>query len=375
MTGQSHTDTAHDAAGAAWIDRAEALADWLDAVPASAVLALDTEFMRRNTFFPQLALVQLGHRGRQALVDPLAFDAAPALERLQHHGVVVMHSAGEDLEALAPLLPEGPQVLFDTQIAAAFVGLGLGLSYGALVSALLGVQLDKSEARSDWLQRPLSAAQQSYAALDVRYLEPLHEALRERLQASEREAWHAEDCERLKARASQRAADLQPQRALRAAAGWNPERQALLRRLLNWREQRARSLNRPRPWLLEDTLALDLVQSPPRSPGELETRSRAQRALRAGERAELFALLAKPVSPEEVAATAPIPGYPQGPLKQALAAMKDYVDELAAELDIPPGLLCPRKALEEYVVTTRWPEQLTGWRQGQLERGLSSLLP
>src|SRR6185312_9874655 len=216
-----------------WIADRATLQAWLDDVPADAVVGLDTEFMRRDTFHPQLALLQLGCRGRHALVDPLAFAIGDALQPGLGAGdaVTVMHSASEDLETLAPLLPDGPRVLFDTQIAAAFVGMGLGISYRALVAELTGVELDKGETRSDWMRRPLTASQCSYAALDVVYLKTLHEQLGERLQQRGRSAWHAEDCERLRQR-GRRDGDPQPQRTLRGAADWSPARQALLRRLL-----------------------------------------------------------------------------------------------------------------------------------------------
>lgn len=366
-----------ETAAADWIEHSDALQAWLAAVPAGAAVGLDTEFMRRNTFYPQLALLQLGWNGRHALIDPLAFGIGDALQPLLGNGaaVTVMHSAGEDLETLAPMLPEGPGQLFDTQIAAAFAGMGLGLSYRALVAELAGVELDKGETRSDWLQRPLTDSQRNYAALDVVYLKTLHEQLAERLQRRERSAWHAEDCARLRLRASHREGDPQPQRALRGAADWPIAQQALLRRLLLWRERSARRLDVPRPWLLDDILALNLAQQPPRSLGDLEQRSRGQRALRSAQRGELFELLAAPVGDEEIAATARIPGHPQGETKKALAAMKTLVDSLAVELDLPPGLLCPRKVLEEYVVTAEWPEFLDGWRREVLHERLPGLLP
>ncbi len=333
--------------------------------------------MRRNTFYPQLALLQLGWNGRYALIDPLAFEIGDALQPLLDSGpaVTVMHSASEDLETLAPLLPDGPRVLFDTQIAAAFAGMGLGISYRALVTELAGVELDKGETRSDWLQRPLTASQRSYATLDVVYLKTIHDQLAERLQQRGRSAWHAEDCERLKRRASHRDGDPQPQRALRGAADWPVAQQALLRRLLLWRDSSARRLDVPRPWLLDDALALSLAQQPPASLGDLEQRSRGQRALRAPQRGELLGLLSPAVSAEEIAATARIPGHPQGEAKKALGDMKQLVDTLAGELDLPPGLLCPRKVLEEYVVTAEWPEFLDGWRHGVLHDRLANLLP
>ena len=366
-----------DTASPDWIDNRDALQSWLAGVPNDAAVGLDTEFMRRNTFYPQLALLQLGWNGRYALIDPLAFEMGDALLPLLGTGpaVTIMHSASEDLETLSPMLPDGPKILFDTQIAAAFVGMGLGISYRALVAELAGVELDKGETRSDWMQRPLTASQISYAALDVVYLKTIHEQLGERLQQRDRSAWHAEDCERLKRRASQRAGDPQPQRAMRGAADWTILQQALLRRLLLWRDRSARQLDVPRPWLLDDTLALALAQHPPVSLSELDQRSRGQRALRSAQRVELLELIALPVSADEIAETASIPGHPQGETKKALGAMKESVDALAGELDLPPGLLCPRKALEEYVVTAEWPEFLDGWRHEVLHDRLANLLP
>jgi ribonuclease D len=365
-----------ESVAAEWLDQPEALQTWLAAVPADAAVGVDTEFMRRHTFYPQLALLQLGWNGHHALIDPLAFDIGEALQPLLGAGaaVTVMHSASEDLEALAPLLPTGPRVLFDTQIAAAFVGMGLGVSYRALVAELTGVELDKGETRSDWMRRPLTASQCTYAALDVVYLKTIHEQLSELLQQRGRSDWHAEDCQRLKNRVL-RASDPQPQRTMHAASDWAPAGQALLRRLLLWRDRRARELDVPRPWLLDDTLALGLAQQPPATLAELEQRARGQRALRSAQRGELFELLGPAVSAEEIDATASIPGHPHGTAKQALGAMKQLVDTVAIELALPPGLLCPRKVLEEYAVTARWPEFLDGWRHGVLHDRLASLLP
>ncbi|MEO8746385.1 MAG: ribonuclease D [Rhodanobacter sp.] len=361
---------------AQWIDKDESLQTWLDALPVHAVVGLDTEFMRRDTFYPKLALLQLGWNGHHALIDPLAMSIGDALQPRFGNGsaVTVMHSASEDLEALAPLLPAGPRVLFDTQIAAAFVGMGAGISYRALVAELTGVELDKGETRSDWMRRPLTASQCSYAALDVVYLKTIHEQLVARLRQHGRSEWHAEECERLKLRVKNEG-DPQPQRALRTAADWSPARQAMLRRLLLWRDRSARHLDVPRPWLLEDNLALNLAHEPPRSLSELEQRARGQRALRSAQRSELFDLLAPPVDADEIAASASIPGHPVGAAKQPLGPMKQLIDALATELDLPSGLLCPRKVLEEYVVTREWPEFLEGWRRGVLHDRLSSLLP
>ncbi|MEO7149569.1 MAG: ribonuclease D, partial [Rhodanobacteraceae bacterium] len=155
-----------------WIAEFAALHAWCVA-HSDAVLGLDTEFMRRNTFYPQLALIQIAANGDRALVDPLVFDASPALCTLIDGKLCVMHSASEDMEALGPLLDGATLRLFDTQIAAAMCGMGFGISYQRLVAELLGVDIPKDETRSDWLQRPLSAAQYDYAQQDVAHLHAL----------------------------------------------------------------------------------------------------------------------------------------------------------------------------------------------------------
>jgi len=360
---------------APWITEGPTLATWLGGIAESGAIGLDTEFMRRDTFYAKLALIQVAAEGRCVLVDPLAFDCAPGVRQLIEGRLCVMHSASEDVDALAPLLGDTPLKLFDTQIAAAMCGLGFGLSYQRLVELLLETHIPKDETRSDWLRRPLSAAQLEYAEQDVAHLHELHALLGERLRERGRLAWHAQDCARLAARAHRAEANPQPQRAFRSAAGWPRARQALLRRILLWRERAARTLDKPRSWLLDDPAMLSLAQQPPSSSDELFERTRGLRALRSAPRAELFELLRAPVSETELAETAPVPPAPSGAAKAAVTAMKLAADAIALELDLPAGLLCPRRALEEYVTTHAWPEALAGWRRELLEPALASKLP
>jgi ribonuclease D len=127
--------------------------------------------------------------------------------------------------------------------------------------------------------------------------------------------------------------------------------------------------------LLDDNLAMNLAQQPPTTLADLDQRCRGQRALRSAQRNDLFELVTQTVTAEDIAGTASIPAHPQGAAKQALGAMKQLVDARALELDLPPGLLCPRKVLEEYAVTTEWPEFLDGWRREVLHDRLVNLLP
>ena len=357
----------------AWIDHAGGL----PALPGDGVLGLDTEFMRRNTCFPKLALVQAALAGQCWLLDPLAYGAGADVRTLIGGRLCVMHSASEDMEALAPLLDGTPLALFDTQIAAALCGMGPGLSYQKLVAAVLRIDIPKDETRSDWLQRPLTTSQLEYAAEDVAHLEALHERLSAELQRRGRDAWHAEDCARLAQRAQRDPAqvDLQPQRGFRSASDWSAQARARLKRVLLWRDATARTLDRPRPWILDDANALALSQQPPASSQELFERVKGQRALRGPQRSELLAILGAAATPEELASLAPIPAAPKGDAKRAVDAMREIVQAEAFKLDIPPGLLCPRRLIEEFAVTRIWPEGLDGWRAGVLQARLTPLLP
>jgi ribonuclease D len=311
-----------------------------------------------------------------ALIDPVADIDLEALGSAlaDPARVVVMHSASEDLEALATRLPRGIAHMFDTQIAAAFAGLGAGLGYQKLVHQMLNVDLPKAETRSDWLRRPLSPQQLEYAAHDVIHLPALHASLLERVEKRGYSAWLAEDCARMLERARQREPDPEPQIALRGAADWAPHRQALLRRVLLWRETTARRTDTPRPWILDDASALDLSFRPPRNLAELIERTKGLRGLRSALREELVEVLQRPIADEEMTFE-PIPRAPSMREKAALATLKEAVAVRARELDLPEGLLCSRRHLESLLVTGRWPSALEGWRRDVLHDALIALLP
>src|SRR5258706_15119141 len=138
--------------------------------------------MRERSYYAQLCLLQLGTTDLGVCVDPLAIDTLDALRPLMRAPALckILHAARQDLEVLAPVVgPVSP--VFDTQVAAALVGFPAQIGYADLVRELLGVELHKSQTRTDWSRRPLSAAQLDYALDDVRHLPPLREALGERL--------------------------------------------------------------------------------------------------------------------------------------------------------------------------------------------------
>lgn len=356
-----------------WVDQPGQL-DRLGHQLAAQALALDTEFIRERTYYPRLALVQLrDSQGEEQLIDPVALPQAGALRSiLQGPEPKIMHSPGEDLQAFRQGWRLVVSPVFDTQLAAALVGLGAGKSYQSLVAALLGIHLDKGETRSDWLRRPLSDAQQHYAAEDVRHLHGLHAILDERLGRLGRRAWLQEDCARLVDAARDDSPDPNPHLGSRAAQRMDPEAQARLRRLLRWRETMARRHDKPRSWILDNELVVQLALKPLSSVAFNALLDRHPRAPRRT-RTELWLEYSRRLEPEEL--DIPLAMEPDPALRQPLKAMQATVARHAAELDIPEGLLCAKRHLEALLATRTWPVSLGSWRSRILQRELMELMP
>ncbi len=359
---------------ALWLEDATALERWLGGT--GAVLAVDTEFARERTYWPTLALVQMAGPGPARLIDPLEFQPLHRLGEVlaDPAATVLMHSASEDLVSLRPLLPGPITGLYDTQIAAAFAGLGAGLGYQACVARLLDVHLEKQETRSNWLARPLSERQLSYALDDVRHLERVYELLDVRLRERGYAAWHREDCRRLAENGYRAGIDDQPQLAFRHIWRWPLPAQAQLRRILLWREQAARERNLPRRWVLDDDSIVAAAVEPQHSAARLADRLADAPAGRRRSLQPLLNLLRHPPGEDDIAATVPAPPPHDDHDKAALRRLKARVDREAERLDLPPGLLCPRRALESLLRSGEWPAELEGWRRGVLEEILRAEL-
>lgn len=252
------------------IDNDADLAELLARHAGAAAVAVDTEFMRRDTFYPQVALLQLCFDHQAWLVDPLAIGDLEPLRRLWSDPAVekVLHSPSEDLEVFGRWLGELPRPLFDTQRAAAMVGRDFGLGYRALVADFCGVDLPKDETRSDWLQRPLSEAQCEYAAQDVLYLLTVYRELRTECEAQGKLAWVLADGADAVRGAQEGPGDYYP----RIKTAWKLDRHQLgaLAALCNWREVTARDRDKPRSWIINDKACLDIARVDPRNLQQLK---------------------------------------------------------------------------------------------------------
>lgn len=229
--------------------------------------------MRVNTFYPQLALIQINDGDAIYLIDPLEISEWETFTELMLSPSVlkIFHSCSEDLGVFAHHFGLLPAPLFDTQIANAFLNQGFGLSYQNLVAAQSGHVLPKGETRSDWLQRPLTKQQLQYAALDVEYLPAICLAQIEQLQQQGRLGWVKEDCQRLSANYREELAQNFSQAYLRFSGAWqlNGKQLALLKLLAEWREKRARHRDKPKNWILQDKSILDIARCQPQTLQEL----------------------------------------------------------------------------------------------------------
>ena len=237
----------------------------VEALHKSDVVAVDTEFMRTDTFYPILGLIQI-YDGQQCwLIDPVALDSLGRLVAIfENPGITkVFHSCSEDLEVLQHVMGSLPQPLFDTQIAAALSGFGFSRGYAALVSDMLGIHVPKGETRSDWLQRPLSESQLGYAASDVYFLLPVYHRLVDALEKLDRTGWMDEEMATLVGRSVQTDDTADYYRKVKGA--WKLEAKALqvLQTLCQWREVEARQRNRPRNRLIADRVLLDIAVAQP----------------------------------------------------------------------------------------------------------------
>ncbi|MEA3051004.1 MAG: ribonuclease [Sphingomonadales bacterium] len=232
----------------------------------SPFVAVDTEFMRENTYWPDLCLIQIGNEEEAAAIDPKAegLDMEPLLDLLVDNEDVlkVFHAGGQDVEIIYNLTGRTPHPIFDTQIAAMALGLGEQVGYSNLVESLIGENLDKGARFTDWARRPLDKRQIDYAIGDVTHLATLFPKMLQRLRKTGRGEWLDEEMERL---ANPSNYENDPDLAWKRVrvSSRKPEVLGRLKALAGWREQEARGKNLPRGRIMKDETLADIAAHPP----------------------------------------------------------------------------------------------------------------
>ncbi len=234
----------------------------------SDFVAVDTEFMRENTYWPDVCLFQVASREEAAAIDPKAegIDLTPLLNLLvnNEHVLKVFHAGGQDIEIVFNLTGGTPHPLFDTQIAAMALGLGEQVGYSNLVESMLGRTLDKGARFTDWARRPLDRRQIDYAIGDVTHLAELFPKMLERLKRTGRGAWLDQEMERISDPANYINDPALAWKKVKIQSR-KPDVLGRLKALAGWRELEARSKNLPRGRIMKDETLADVALHPPSS--------------------------------------------------------------------------------------------------------------
>jgi ribonuclease D len=340
-------------------------------------LAIDTEFMRERTYYPQLCLVQVATESDCYLVDPLAgLDLAPLHALLADRSKLkILHAARQDLEVL--LLTGGavPAPDFDTQVAAALLGLPPQCGYADLVARRLGHSIDKGQTRTDWSRRPLTPAQLAYAADDVHHLLQLHAELAAELDARGRGEWLREDCAALEDPALYRTEPADAWRRLKGLGHLGPQEQAAARALARWREERAIASDKPRAWILADEALYALAAQAPASLADLERVAALPPAVIRNRGEELLGLIATARGASDSAGTVPAPQRPTPEQTRRIGRLQHEVRAVATDLGVSPEVLAARREVEALVLGAPGSSVLLrGWRRAVVGERLLALL-
>jgi ribonuclease D len=254
------------------ITKSDDLKTLVDRLSIHPFVAVDTEFMRENTYWPELCLIQVASSEEAAAIDPKAegIDLKPLLDLFVKNEDVlkVFHAGGQDLEIIHNLTGKVPHPLFDTQIAAMALGHGEQIGYSNLIESLLGHSLDKGARFTDWSRRPLDKRQIDYAIADVTHLATVFPRMVDKLRKTGRGAWLDEEMERLADSSNFAFAPEDAWKRLKLP-NRNPAVLGRLKAVAAWRETEARSKNLPRGRIIKDDTLTEIVLHPPKSQEDL----------------------------------------------------------------------------------------------------------
>ncbi|PWE17842.1 ribonuclease D [Marinicauda salina] len=340
-----------------------------DALRSADFAAVDTEFMRESTFWPQLCLIQAAAGNDEFLIDPLSeeLDLGPFLEFLTDETVTkVFHACRQDIEIFFFLGGELiPKPLFDTQIAAMAVGLGDSISYDNLVRALLKRDIDKGSRFTDWSRRPLSKKQADYALADVTHLRDLYPMLRDRLADKGREGWVDEEMGTLTDPRTYRSEPEDAWRRLKIRKT-TPKWLAALKAAAEWREREAQTRDMPRNRVMKDDGLYEIAQAAPVSPDQLSELRAVPRGFERSRPAErlLDHLRTAMDDPKAYAPKVEKRPPPPGNLGPVVEMLKVLLKMVAEDAGVAPRLIANVADLEKIAESDEADvAALSGWRR------------
>ncbi len=350
------------------ITTTDALAELCEPLSQSEFVTVDTEFMRENTYWPELCLVQIANDKEAAAIDPLAdgLDMQPLLDLLTDNEDVlkVFHAGGQDVEIIVNLTGKTPHPIFDTQIAMMAISQSEQIGYANLVESWLGITVDKGARFTDWSRRPLTDRQIEYAIGDVTHLSAIFPKMLNKLVKTGRGAWLNAEMEKL-AEVSNYVTD--PEQAWRRirSPGRNPQVLGRLKELAAWREGEAQHKNIPRGRIMRDETLADIASHPPKKQKDLAKvrgLSAAWRENDIGKRLMKVIEKAEPLDKSEM----PEKMKRGAPLGKEGALVADLLKLLlkirAREIDVAARLLTKADEMEALAAGIRDLPVLNGWR-------------
>jgi ribonuclease D len=344
-----------------WIDTDRAFGEVLRELAAAEAYGLDTEFHRERTYHARLALLQLSWPGGTVVVDPLSVDVTPLRDVLAGEGTCLMHAASQDLEILVRVCGTRPARLFDTQVAAGFVGYS-SVGLAGLVQGELGITLPKADRLTDWLARPLPDGAITYAVADVQHLHALRERLVEQLETRGRLAWALDECEVHRVRPS---SGQVPDRAwwrIKEARSLRGRSAAVAQVLAAWRERRAAEVDRPVRFLLPDLALVAMSQRPPASEDDLRrVRGLDDGKKRGAAARELLGVVAAGLALPLDEVHLPQTDGVDRSRRAAASLVSAWAAQRARDLDIDAAILATRADIESLLMGNGG-RLATGWR-------------
>ena len=355
------------------------LAELVERLSKHPFVAVDTEFMRENSYWPDLCLIQIASTEEAAAIDPKAdIDLKPLLDLLVENEDVlkVFHAGSQDLEIIHNMTGKMPRALFDTQVAAMALGHGEQVGYSNLIESMLGHSLDKGARFTDWSRRPLDKRQIDYAIADVTHLAKIFPRLVEKLRKTGRGAWLDEEMERLADPSSFFFPPEDAWKRLRLPSR-NPQVLGRLRALAGWRETEARTKNIPRGRIVKDDTLVELAAHPPKTQedlGKVRGLSSGWRSNDIGSRLMDALDTATPVEADALPSREPKrPG-----LTKDAALVSDLLKLLlkirAKESGVAPRLIARSDDLEALAAGVRDLNVLKGWRFEEFGRDALDLV-
>ncbi len=359
-----------------YLSTQEELKAYCDEASTCRVVAVDTEFLREKTYFPRLCLIQVNAGGNIAAIDPILIEDLSLLAAIFEDPdvVKVFHACSQDLEVLWDGMGCVCRNVFDTQVAAAFLGLRQQIGYGPLVDAYCGVSLPKAEALTDWSQRPLDPEQLVYAEDDVRYLPQIYETMCNKLVDSDRLSWvlpemdEASDPSRF--RKDPRDAFLR----LKRASTLTRRQLAVAREVCAWREETAAARDVPRKWLMSDEVIVEACHRTPTSLPRLR-RIRGLEKLSESDARGIIASVQRGLDCPPADFPAAIKRLkPSSEKDGALDLMSAVVRVVAEKTGIAPQVIASKEDLNELLSGSRDGRLAQGWRHEVAGKQLERLL-